>query len=194
MNPHVVAGLRIALLMAVIILIQETFGSDLRVVGVAPDLMVLVAICAGLAGGAESGAWVGFWAGLVTDLFLTTTPLGLSALTYCLIGASVGALRTGLLPDARLVVPAAALVGTAAAVLLWVGLGDLLGQNQLLESGRSWLLKVTVVEAGWATILALPVGWLYARAARGSKGAERIGAGKGGGALRPERPARLQVR
>ena len=91
---------------------------------------------------------------------MTATPLGLSALTYCLIGAAVGALRTGLLPEARLVVPAAALFGTAAAVVLWVGLGDMLGQSQLLDSGRSWLIKVALVEAGWATLLALPVGWL----------------------------------
>ena len=55
----------------VAILVQTTLGSDLRVVGVAPDLMVLLAICAGLAGGAEAGAWVGFWAGLIADLFLT---------------------------------------------------------------------------------------------------------------------------
>src|ERR1700747_1559545 len=99
MNPHLTARLRIGLFLVVAILIQTAFGSDLRVAGVAPDLMVLAAICAGLTGGAESGAWGGVWAGLVADLFLTSTPLGLSALSYCLIGAGVGALRTGFLPD-----------------------------------------------------------------------------------------------
>jgi rod shape-determining protein MreD len=186
MNPHVVARLRIAMMMVVAIVIQTALGNDFRVAGVAPDLMVLLAICAGLTGGAESGAWVGFWAGLVADLFLTSTPLGLSALTYCIIGAAVGALRTGLLPDARLIVPAAALAGTAAAVVLFVGLGDMLGQSHLLGSGRSWLIRVALVEAAWSTVLSLPVGWLYARAARGSTGADRIGNTRGG-VLRPER-------
>jgi rod shape-determining protein MreD len=175
MSAPLRARLRIATLLIVAILVQTTLGSDLRVMGVAPDLMVLVTICAGLTGGAEAGAWVGFWAGLIADLFLTATPLGLSALTYCLIGAAVGALRTAVLPAARVITPAAALVGTAAAVLLWVALGDVLGQSQLLDAGRSWLIRVAAVEAGWATLLALPVGWLYARAARGSKGSELVG-------------------
>jgi rod shape-determining protein MreD len=179
MNPRMVAGLRVALLMIFAILVQTTFGDDLRVDRIAPDLMVLLAVCAGLTGGAESGAWVGFWGGLLADLSLTATPLGLSALTYCLIGAAVGALRTGLLPESWLVIPATAIVGTAAAVVLWVGLGDVLGQNQLLESGRTWLIRVVLVEAGWAALLALPVNWLYSRAARGSKGADRVGSIKG---------------
>jgi rod shape-determining protein MreD len=174
-SPHTKARLRIALLLAVAILLETTIGSDLRVAGAAPDLMVLLTICAGWTGGAEAGAWVGFWAGLLTDLFLTSTPLGLSALTYCLVGAAVGALRTAVLPDARLIRLAAALFGTAVAVLLWVALGDVLGETQLLDAGRSWLIRVVLVESAWAAALALPVGWLYARAGRGSKGADLIG-------------------
>jgi hypothetical protein len=99
----------------------------------------------------------------------------------------VGALRTGFLPDARLLVPAVALVGTATATVLWVGLGDMLGQVQLLDAGRSWLIRVVVAESCWAAVLALPVNWLYTRAARGSSGAERVGSYRGG-VLRPERP------
>jgi rod shape-determining protein MreD len=193
-NPHLVARLRIGMMLVVAIVIQTAVGSDLRVVGVAPDLTVLVAICAGLAGGAESGAWVGFWAGLIADMFLTSTPLGLSALTYCLIGAAVGALRTGVLPESRLIVPAAAVAGTAVAVVLWVGLGDMLGQAQLLDAGRSWLIRVVAVEAGWALVLAFPVNWIYVRAAHGSKGADRIGSTRGG-VLRPERlPVSMRAR
>lgn len=172
MSAVLKARVRIALLLVVAILLETTIGNDLRVLGVAPDLMLLLTICAGLTGGTEAGAWVGFWAGLITDLFLTSTPLGLSALTYCLVGAAVGALRAAVLPDARLIRPAAALLGTVVAVLLWVAIGDVLGQSQLLGAGRSWLVRVVVVEAAWATVLALPVGWLYARAARGSKGAD----------------------
>ena len=182
------ARVRIGLLLLVAILIETSFGNDLRVSGVAPDLMVLVAICAGLTGGTEAGAWVGFWSGLVTDVFLTSTPLGLSALTYCLIGASVGALRASVLPESRLVTPVIALVASAAAVLLWVALGDVLGQHQLVGAGRSWILRVALVEAVWAAVLSLPVGWLYARAARGSKGAELMG-GEPAAILRGDRLA-----
>lgn len=170
------ARLRIALFLVVAVLIQTALGSDLRIAGVAPDLMVLVVICAGLTGGTEAGAWVGFWAGLLADMFLTSTPIGLSALTYCLIGAAIGALRASVLQERRVLVPLAGLVGTAAAVLLFVAAGDVLGQTQLMGSGRSWLIRVIVVESLWNAVLSLPVGYLYARAARGSAGAERLGA------------------
>jgi rod shape-determining protein MreD len=185
-NPHLLARLRIGLVIFFAILIQTTVGDDLRIGGVAPDLMVLVTICAGLTGGTEAGAWVGFWSGLAADLFLTSTPLGLSALTYCLIGASVGALRAAVLPESRLLTLIVAPVATAASVLLFVGLGDMLGQGQLLDAGRTWLVRVALVEAGWAVVLAIPTGWIYARAARGSVGVERLGP-PSVGAIRPER-------
>lgn len=186
MNPHVTARLRIALLLLFAVLVESALGSDLRIGGVAPDFMILLTICAGLTGGAEAGAWVGFWAGLIADLFLTSTPLGLSALTYCLIGAGVGALRAAVIPERRVVIPLAALAGTGAAVLLFVALGDMLGQTQLLDAGRSWLIRVAVTEAGWSAVLSLPVAWIYSRAARGSAGAEQLGM-IGGGIARPDR-------
>jgi rod shape-determining protein MreD len=175
MNPHVVARLRITIFILIAILIQTALGSDLRIFQVAPDLMVVIVICAGLTGGTEAGAWVGFCTGLLTDMFLTSTPVGLSALTYCLIGAAIGALRASVLQDHRALLPVAALVGTAVAVILFVGAGDVLGQTQLLGAGRSWLIRVVVIESLWSAVLAFPVGFVYARLARGSAGAERFG-------------------
>ena len=191
MSPTAIARLRIGMLIFVTILVQTTLGSDLRVGGVAPDLMVLVAVCAGLAGGAEAGAWVGFWAGLVDDMFLTSTPIGLSALTFCLVGAAIGALREGVLQERRLLVPATACAGTVAAVLMFVAIGDVLGQSQLLDSGRAWLIRVAVIEAGWSAVLSIPAVLAYGWAARGSTGANRLGSTRGGmirdGMIRTER-------
>ncbi|HET6965958.1 MAG TPA: rod shape-determining protein MreD [Acidimicrobiales bacterium] len=170
------ARIRIGLLLVFTVLVETTLGTDLRVLHVAPDLMVLVVICAGLTGGTEAGAWVGFWAGLLYDMFLTSTPVGLSALTYCLIGASIGALRASVLQERRALLPVAALAGTAASVLLFVGAGDVLGQTQLLGGGRAWLIRVMIVESLWNAVLALPAGYIYAWMSRGSAGAERFGA------------------
>lgn len=175
MSDLVKARIRIGLLLLVTVLIQTTLASDMRVAQVAPDLVVLVVVCAGLTGGTEAGAWVGFWAGLLYDMFLTTTPVGLSALTYCLIGAGIGALRSSVLQERRSLLPIAALVGTAASVLLFVGAGDVLGQTQLVGGGRSWLIRVMIVESVWNAVLALPVGYIYAWAARGSAGYGRFG-------------------
>ena len=71
MSPRSVARLRIGPAVGLPSWSRPRLGNDLRVAGVAPDLMVLLTICAGLTGGAEAGAWVGFWAGLLADLFLT---------------------------------------------------------------------------------------------------------------------------
>lgn len=180
MSPVAAARLRIALLLIVTALVQTALGSDMRVSAVAPDLMIVVVISAGLTGGSEAGAWVGFWGGLLTDMFLTSTPVGLSALTYCLAGAAVGALRASVLQERRLLVPVAALLGTAGAVLLFVAAGDVLGQTQLVTPGRSWLIRVDVVESLWSAVLSVPVGYLYAWVARGSVGSERLGALVGG--------------
>lgn len=175
MSPHTLARLRIAVLLVLATVIQTALASDLRVAGVAPDFMVLVAVLAGLAGGAEAGAIVGFCSGLLMDMFLASTPLGLSALTYCVIGALIGAARGSVMPERSLVVPVTAMFATGGAILLFVAFGEILGQGQLVGAGGSWLLRVVVIESVWNTILSLPIGWLYSRAARGSVGSERFG-------------------
>ncbi len=180
MSTHLLARIRIGLLIFVAILVQSTLASDMRVTHVAPDLMVLLAICAGMEGGTEAGAWVGFWSGLTADMFLSATPVGLSALTYCLIGAATGALRAGFLQERRALVPLVAFLGTAVSVLLFVTIGDVLGQSQLLAGGRSWLVRVVVVESAWAAVLSIPVSIIYHWAARGSAGTERLGTVRGG--------------
>jgi len=174
-SAHTLARLRIAVLLVVATVLQTALASDLRVAGVAPDLMVLVAVLAGLAGGSEAGAVVGFFSGLLMDMFLASTPLGLSALTYCVIGALIGTARASVMPERSLVVPVTAMLATAAAVLLFVAFGEILGQGQLLDAGGSWLIRVAVIEAAWNLVLSLPIGWLYSRAARGSVGSERFG-------------------
>jgi hypothetical protein len=80
------------------------------------------------------------------------------------------------LQERRSLLPLAALVGTAGAVLFFVAAGVVLGQSQLLGGGRSWLIRVMIVESLWNALLALPVGYMYARVARGSAGAARVGA------------------
>lgn len=175
MSAHTLARLRIAVVLVVATVVQTALAADLRVAGVAPDFMLLVAILAGLAGGSEAGAVVGFFSGLLMDMFLASTPLGLSALTYCVIGALVGAGRASVMPERSLVVPVTSMFATAAAVLLFVACGEILGQGQLLDAGGSWLVRVAVIEAAWSTVLSLPIGWLYSRAARGSVGSDRFG-------------------
>lgn len=159
--------LKMALVLLVAIGVQTTFGSDLRVDDVAPDLMLLVTVLSGFIGGAETGAVVGFATGAVSDLFLVNTPFGLSCLAYCLTGFVVGWATASLLRPHWYLVPGVAGAGTALGVALFVVIGYLVGQAQLVVPGKAWLLEVVVVEALYAAVFGLPVativGWALAR-------------------------------
>jgi rod shape-determining protein MreD len=174
LSPAAAARLRVAAIVLVTGYIQATFGADLRIAGVAPDLLTLVVICAGLAGGPEQGTVVGFGAGVLADLVVTTTPFGLSALTLTLIGFAVGTLRAGVLHDSWALTPVVAMVATGATVALFVALAGLVGQPQLASEGQAWLVRVGVVEGLYSAVLSIPVTRLLRRAARGSAGVARL--------------------
>ncbi len=173
LSPRMWTRLWLAGLLLVGILVQTTLMPDVRVRGVAPDLMLLLAICAGMSGGAELGAIVGFCAGLLTDLFLQTTPLGLSALTYCLIGFVVGTVRRGLLREGRLVAPLVTLVASAAGVILFVLIGATVGQSQLSALGPRRIAETAAIVGVMNAILSFAAAPVVNRAAAGSAGATR---------------------
>lgn len=175
MSPASVARIRIAVLLAVGVIIQTTFGSDLRIGGVAPDFLLLLAIAGGLSTGPAAGAIIGFGAGLLADLSLTTTPLGLSALAWCLVGFAVGWARSNILPHGRPVEPLIGFAATLGGVAVFLAVGDVAGQGTILALGPHWLLRVALIEAAWNAVLIIPAAWLMRRAARGSRGADRLG-------------------
>jgi rod shape-determining protein MreD len=155
-------GLKVVVVLFVGILAQTTFAADLRVNNVAPDFMLLLAVCAGYVGGPEEGAVIGFTAGLLSDLFLQNTPFGLSALACCLAGFAAGWARTNFLRLRLGLVPAIAAAGTALGVILFVVIGYLVGQAQLVAPGKRWLVEVVVIEATYAALFSLPaVGLMY---------------------------------
>jgi rod shape-determining protein MreD len=164
--------LRMAVLVIVATVLQSALASDVRVLGVAPDLLLLLGICAGLADGAELGCLVGFAAGLCADVFLTTTPFGLSALTYCLTGYAVGMVRSNVLRDSWLLAPIVAFVATVVGVGLFVGIGDVVGQTGPSAAGGAWVVRVALVEGVWAAALSIGVHPLVVRLARRGAGAE----------------------
>ncbi|MEO7837407.1 MAG: rod shape-determining protein MreD [Acidimicrobiales bacterium] len=113
-----------------------------------PDVLLLVAVAGGIVAGPERGALVGFAAGISADLFLHT-PLGLSALAFCLVGFAVGTLQSSVIRAAWWIPPATAWVASAAGVFLYALLGSLIGRPEFLQP------HVIVVAAGVATANAL---------------------------------------
>lgn len=162
------------MVLAVAVVIQTTLAADVRVLGVAPDLILVTVICAGLVAGSETGCVYGFFAGLAADAFLTATPFGLSALTYCLVGCGVGVLRNNVLRDSGLLTPIVAFVASAVGVGAFVAFGDLVAQSGPSAAGSSWIVRVALVEGVWAAALSVVVHPIIARAARGLVSVERL--------------------
>jgi rod shape-determining protein MreD len=133
--------------------IQVGVLNGIVVDGAHPDLFLLLAISAGLAGGPQRGAVMGFALGLVADLFVQT-PYGLSSLCYVLVAFGVG-LAAGI-PSGRAPLGfqlATALVGGIGGTLLYAGLGTLIGQPSVPH--HQLALIVAVVTAA-CVVLAAP--------------------------------------
>jgi rod shape-determining protein MreD len=143
---------RVVLVVLLFIMVQQTLILDLRIGGVHPDIMVLLPIVAGIAGGPGRGATMGFGAGLVADLFLPT-PFGLSALVGSLIGFGVGAAVVALDRSALWLAPVAALGASALYEGLYAVLGSVLGQPQILHVD---LFRIIVVVSVANAVLAYP--------------------------------------
>ena len=141
------------LLVAVVLTVQEALIEGLRIRGAHPDLLLLLPIAFGLVGGSERGAAMGFVAGLLADLFVST-PFGLSALVYTLVGFAVGMSEGDRLGGGWWVTPLTATVASAAGVLLYAGLGAAVGEAQMVHGH---LVTVTIVVAVVNGLLVVPL-------------------------------------
>jgi rod shape-determining protein MreD len=158
----------LAAVLVVALLLQTTVIPDLRILGVCADLMLLCTVCAALVGGPELGGLVGFAAGLLSDLFLVTTPLGLSALVFSLIGYAVGTIRKTVLQEGWLLAPATAFVASSAGVVTFVVAGVMVGQSQLTRMGPVGIAKTALLVGVMNAVIAAPLCRLMAWAATGS--------------------------
>jgi rod shape-determining protein MreD len=151
--------IRVAAALALTLVLHLTVLSQLQVLGVRPDAMLLVAIVAGLIAGPERGAVVGFAAGLLADLFLQS-PFGLSALCYSLVGFAVGSVQTGILRSAWWIPMITAFASSAAGVVLYALLGAMVGQSQIMTTRVPLIaVLVGVMNAGVAPAAMRLFGW-----------------------------------
>ena len=127
--------LKVPLLVLIALVVHAQLLSDVRLAGVHPDLMLLVAVAGGIAAGPSAGAVLGFSVGLLTDLLFLETPLGLSAMVFCLVGYGVGLLQAGVLRSSWWLPLVTAVVACAAGEALFALIGTLFGQRQLV-TGR----------------------------------------------------------
>jgi rod shape-determining protein MreD len=142
----------VVLVVLLSLIVQNTLMLDLRIGGVHPNIMILLPIVAGIAGGPARGATMGFGAGLTADLLLPT-PFGLSALVGTLIGFGVGVLTLAVDRSAVWLAPLVAACASAVYEGLYAVLGSVLGQPQMLHVD---LVRIIVVVAVTNAVLAIP--------------------------------------
>lgn len=150
-------AVRVTALAFVAVLVQTTLLADLRVFGVAADAVLLVAVLSGLLAGSRHGAIAGFVAGLSLDL-LVTTPLGLTALSYCLAGYLAG--RIGLESPRRRQVMVASAATSAAGITMYAFVGMTIGIDAMFSARLLTVaLTVGVLNGLLSVLFRRPVGW-----------------------------------
>ena len=156
-GPLVVAA-RTSLLLVLALTFQLAFASRLEVFGVQGDVMLLIAVAAGLAAGPDRGATLGFVAGLSFDLLLQS-PFGLSALTYALVAYIAGSLQDSVLRAAWWIPVVTAAAASALGVILYGVFGTMVGEDLIGLSLVRIALVVGTLNAVAAPFVLRAVRW-----------------------------------
>lgn len=145
-------AIKAGLVLLTALVVQAAVVSQLDLFGAHGDVLLLVPVAAGLTLGAERGALAGFVAGISVDL-LVTTPFGLTALSYCIVGYCVGAFQHGVLRASWWLPFVAALAGAAFGTAAWALAATVVGEEGLLDGE---LLRIVAAVAVVAVLLVLP--------------------------------------
>ncbi|MEX1217575.1 MAG: rod shape-determining protein MreD [Acidimicrobiales bacterium] len=110
--------------------LQYALVTQFRVAGVSADLLLVVAIAAGINAGVERGAVVGFASGICLDL-LVTTPFGLCAIAGLVAGVVAGSLEAATVHSARWLTMVITFTASASGVIAFALTGALMGRPSL---------------------------------------------------------------
>lgn len=145
-------GLIAALLLTASVL-QTSLLPALGMTGVRPDLLLLVVVTVALHDGALSGLRVGFAAGLLADLLVLQSPVGLATLVFTAVGFTIGSVRPYLASDSWTAPVLLAFVASLAGTLGYGLLALLLGEGR----GTPLTLAEASLAVAIATTLVSPV-------------------------------------
>jgi rod shape-determining protein MreD len=123
----------------------------LPLLGYRPDLLVLIVVGIALRDGPLAGARVGAAAGVLADVLVTASPLGLSLLVYVTIGYAAGTVRPYLAPDS---ITAPILLAFASAFVATGAYGVFASLLADQRVGVAALLSSTFAVTLYTTLLA----------------------------------------
>ena len=147
------------------VLLQSTVFSQLRLLGVRPELLFLVTIVLALLEGPNEGAVVGFAAGLAQDMFLDQ-PKGITALTLTLVGYGVGMARQYIVSPSPLLPTIVVAVGTALGMAFYEVVAFLLGSFNLPATEA---VRIALLTAAYNAVLTPILYPLLRRIVEGSR-------------------------
>lgn len=131
------------------VLLQTTVFAKMQILNVSPDILLAVIICFALLDGPSVGAVLGFSGGFFRDLLLDA-PMGLTGLSYLIVGYVAGSIRPYISSTSVFVPAAGVFAGTVMATLIYEILQALLGQR---TPPLSRAVQVVVLTAVYNTIL-----------------------------------------
>ncbi len=132
------------------LLLQSTVFSQVRLLGVKPELMYLVTIVIAILEGPQEGAIVGFAGGMAQDFMLNEPGKGITALTLTLLGYTMGLARQYIVSPSPLLPTALVAAGTAAGTAFYQLVATLLGQ---LDEPLGYAIKVSLLTAVYGAVL-----------------------------------------
>lgn len=150
----IVRAIVVGLVLVTAALLQTAFVPLVVLGGFRPDLLLLVAVAFALRDGPATGVRVGFAAGLLMDLLLNESAMGLSALVYVAVAYAVGVVRPYLAQGS---ITAPLLLAFLSGLIATSGYGVL---SRLMGDQRFTVTLVTSASlfvAFFNTLLAPPV-------------------------------------
>ena len=150
----------VALVLVTAAILQTSLLPFLSLSGFRPDLLLLVTIAFALRDGLLTGQRVGFAAGVLVDLLLNESPVGLTALVFVGVAYAVGMARPYLAPDSWSAPVILSVVGTLVGVAGYGMLSAVLAEDPIAVG---LIVQASVVSAIYAVLLAPVVHGLVRR-------------------------------
>ncbi|MEE9415661.1 MAG: rod shape-determining protein MreD [Acidimicrobiales bacterium] len=156
-------AIRLGLVTTIALVLQTTLFTELRIAGIAPELILALAAISGFVAGPNRGAIAGFWMGLAYDVVLET-PLGLAGLAFCLVVYGAGIAGERAFRPTWWFAAGACAVSSALGVIVLAVVGALVGGGGVATGGLiSVLLGVALLNALLAPLVMAAVRWGYGR-------------------------------
>lgn len=137
--------------------VQTAVFTEVRPLGVVPQVLVAFAAAAGVAGGPERGMLAGFVVGLMFDLS-TGAPMGSSAITMGVAGMVAGMISFLNVEPRWWLAALFVMLGSAAGEAAVPLLRFLIGQERVLSDDVFLVVPVVAVAAGVFSPLLVPLG------------------------------------